>query len=764
MKIGNILRSRFFRIFCLVFLFCLLITPLLKPLRPYSQTAPRNHSEITSVHQLEAKSDVWRAKAFTTELKWESDSAWQVQSIDITLGTYFKNPILLGATITGPNCRLKAPWWASLQDNMHVRFDADGVCQLSHGDTLTLSISTLKASALAVMLVPKVPPASLRLSSMTEPTQAIMATVQGAAVSGRHEEPILRRFEALAKFWNLGSLVFLLGVMLCALVITGSLSALSAESVRHKYVALPGLIFAICAYYALISPPLQGPDEATHFNSYLSLTGQNNKLGEVGAWASRIHYSRVNCDISSCISSQDMSEPSKVNLPHYVNTLEVLSRSALGGFALSRFGRLIDHLPIEHQLLALRFLSLVSSTFLIFVSLVIFFPHHSLPAQLALSVAGAWLVIPTFGFLTMNANNHSITITGYVCLLIGCLSTQINPKNITPKRLLWPGLLAAGTFLSGRTGIAGSVLLLSAYYVFASLACRGFKNWILGTASLALSFCILIFEFRDSRYIVDQIPGAQHRLGLIAYQIGLSPISLLITTGCILIGVVSALRFIVNRLEDKKITSRSVKPKTTSLGAISLFVGLVTLILLIYPLIYQTSAVPDIEFRPHGFTRFDFVTAVLKSFWLNFGIHGQDFFIHWSLWAGFGCPDRALPNIFLQILKVTILLGIGLGFSLALWRRHIRAIFTNVLGLILMSIWTIVVSIMILPIDGATGINPHGRFFIGTGLVAGFLSVHGWSSIIQLRKPKQGNFILLLVLALIGLGGGSWFWLDRFFR
>jgi hypothetical protein len=547
-------------------------------------------------------------------------------------------------------------------------------------------------------------------------------------------------------------------------LITAPLAFIGSLRNKTHPVLVTSVFAGVCAYYALISPPLQGPDEATHFNSYLTHTGQSQKISELKTWAARIHYPRVNCQISSCLSSEDLETPTEIPLPWYVNTLDINTRSAIGGTGLGVFGGVFSSLPIEHQLLGLRFFNVACGSFFIFLSLLIFFPQSTLTSAQSFNFIGTWVAVPTLGFLSMNANNHGLTINGYACLLMGCLSALVNKNPHSARQFAWAGLLGALVVFSGRTGIAGGAILISAYYGVASIRCRDTFQWMAGTLAMTVLLLLSNWLYKDSPYTLQQLSGVKHRLAIIAGQLGSSSFILYLVLP--LFGF--SLLFILRRIATSNALKHLIQSSEKTIRVVSRLLALITAVafgfLCIWPLIREPFAIPDIEYRPHGLTRLQFVQSVVRSFWLNFGVQGQDFFIHSSLWAGFGCPDRALPNLFLQFLKLAILLGLGAGLVKALWNLDVREIMIRIFGISLMTIWLLVVSMMLLPVDFGGGVNPHGRFFIGSAMICGYLAVSGSNRIFSRDYPSAKGFCVTMGFMLIGLTCGAWFWLDRFFR
>jgi hypothetical protein len=740
-----------------------LIVPLFFQLTSSSQIASKSYGDIKSVIQLSANIEKpWPGRTFNTDLTWKSKSEWKLESLDLAIGTYFKRPILLRAEIRSSTCTLRAPWWSSLIDNMYLRFDAVGPCVLKPDDVMQVSVRTLKAPALAVMQVSGESDPTLASADGSNHGLAIMSFIQGAPV-GQGEPPRMSRLEALAKFWNLSPELYFSVALLAVLLVLGSLALIFHGSPRSPPACVTMLFAGVCLYYAVISPPLQGPDEATHFNSYLALTGQSQKISDAKSWASRIHYPRINCQVNACISAEDMRKPTELSSPHYVYTLDIRERSAIGATGLDWLGRVFDVLPIERQLLGLRLSNVVCGSLFLLLSLLIFYPGGLTP-RLSFDFMGTWLAIPTLGFLSMNANNHGLTINSYTCLLIGCLAALTNKNPHRLGQFAWAGVLGLWAALSGRTGIAGGALLIGTYYLTASVRSKSYRDWMLGTLALGSVMSLGFYLYKDSIYLANQLPGVQHRINVISGQIGVSPESVYLS---LILGVlfgILTLRTLAKHLSLKSNSFPSTSRKAYIMKVMASVIVSVFLILLIWPLTMDTAAVPDIEFTNHGLTRLQFIGAVLKSFWLNLGIHGQDFFIQSSLWAGFGCPDRALPNIFLQILKSSLLLGIGAGLAKGYWLRDYKEIILRSLSVGLITIWMVIMSAVLLPGDYVGGVNPHGRFLIGSALIGGFLGVSGWHLAIDEKQKFSYGFYVTIIFAFIGMGAGSWSWLDRFFR
>jgi hypothetical protein len=608
---------------------------------------------------------------------------------------------------------------------MHLRFDAIGSCIVNPNDQLKLSIWTLKAPALALMVVPHKAIANLASATSIDDKHSIMSFIQGAPLAA-NEVPSIERYEAIAKFWNIPSMFFLFLLVASVALIIAPLAFIGGSPGNMAHPLLVASVFAgVCTYYALISPPLQGPDEATHFNSYLAHTGQSQKIPELKTWAARIHYPRINCQIGSCLSSEDLHIPTEIPLPRYVYTLDINTRSAIGGTGLGIFGDVFSSLPIEHQLLGLRFFNVACGSFLICLSLLIFFPRSTLTSAQSFNFIGTWVAVPTLGFLSMNANNHGLTINGYACLLMGCLSAFVNKNPHSARQFAWAGALCALVVFSGRTGIAGGAILISAYYAVASIRCRDTFQWMAGTVAMSLMILLIYWLYKDSPYTIQQLSGMKQRLESIAGQVVSS--NFIFYLVLLLFGFSTL--FILRVISTSTALKHLIHSSEKTIRVVSRLLALITVVafgfLGSWPLIHEPFAIPDIEYRSHGLTRLRFVQSVVRSFWLNFGVQGQDFFIHSSLWAGFGCPDRALPNLFLQFLKLAILLGLGAGFVKALWNLDGREITIRVFGISLMTIWMLVVSIMLLPVDFGGGVNPHGRFLIGSAMICGYLAVSG---------------------------------------
>jgi hypothetical protein len=477
----------------------------------------------------------------------------------------------------------------------------------------------------------------------------------------------------------------------------------------------------------------------------------------------RTHYPRINCQVSACLSAHDASNPSTLPIPSYVRSIDIPSRSALASLGLKAFGGFFQEQVVEHQLLGLRYFNILTASLLVFLSVLVFFSHRSLTDSLAHQIYTVFLIVPTFGFLIMNANNHGAIISGYICLLLGCLGILKSQRAFGVAQMAWAGFLACWVFAAGRIGIAGSLILTVIFYSIFLFKTKGMRAKLLGTCALGIAIGLSGYALSGTGYFDAHLPGLQARIHNISGNFGISLFWFYLSPGLIIFFAIFAIAIfqrIMNRQSRLKVDP-VISFFGSKLAALSAFA--ITAALLLWPSLHSTTAIPDIEFSHHSFTRLQFASNLLKSFWLNLGIGGQDFFVHWSLWAGFGCPDRAVPNLFIQLIKVTVLVGLGYAVAKAFWSNRSQDIKLHIFALVISTTWTIAICLMLVYNDYTPGINPHGRYFIGPTLIFTFLGLGGFFDASGKQRPSR-SFFTSILLGFVGMGAGSWFWLDRFFR
>lgn len=697
----------------------------------------------------------------------------QVEQLDILFGTYRTQPELISAKFetTDGSCKLVAKHGQLLEDNRLLRFEPKKECLFVTGNSIALTLHTKESAKLAVFGVQSQNPGVLHVRSSSGKNLSPFGYI--AAQFNKSPNKV-SRFTLLEKMWNESAAGDLwletrfLYVLSCFLFAIGALFiSRHLKGLLSKRLALASgyasLFCSLGLMYATITPPFEAPDEATHYRTYERRHDGDNlalKLAQSGS------YDRIMCRTDQIFSLEDAnSVPLSDHWPLHVAVTQMSSRSALGN-SLWNFYRFFDDADqANERLWNLRRNNVFGISSLLLITLFFAYPLRSNKEMVLQAVAFAALLfpatIPNFG---MHVSNHPITLAGYLMLMV--MTPSLIEIGLRKSLMIPFGLAFALMLFSGRTGVLGAVCLawlalaITCSYLVKQKIDKSFtmRKVLLSLALMLTPAAIFLMFFARTEYFSEHQASIWSRIHeiILLHQKA-------VFLGVFALFIVTLLPSFLMLLESRK--SRWVAKFSKIVGVV---LGICCVGLAILPLFHRTSPVPEIEFAPWDHNFIAFTKLAWKSYLGNLGWSGRDFFLFWSFWGGFGCPDRTFPDWIIQIFKLSVVFGwFCLGVSLFRNSRIKELVFTISTGAAAV-LWFSAISYS----AGRTSINLHGRFTLGFHLLTILVAFYGLYCLIRpvlegKDAPKSSvswlSLNAVLFVMLMSHGAAIWWHLYRFF-
>ncbi len=175
------------------------------------------------------------------------------------------------------------------------------------------------------------------------------------------------------------------------------------------------LAASLAVLYAVLAPPLSGPDEPYHLLGYADLTKDVALAEDAVAWMAETHLWRIRYHPEESFRTIDVGQPFVVLDPQLRPT-EVAMRSAVLARLERAVAPLLRGLPAPRVLLALRLLNAL--VFALAVGVATALAVALVPEPLPQWLAFPFLFVPSLPFFAMHVSETALLCSIYVLLAI----------------------------------------------------------------------------------------------------------------------------------------------------------------------------------------------------------------------------------------------------------------------------------------------------------------------------------------------------------
>jgi len=576
--------------------------------------------------------------------------------------------------------------------------------------------------------------------------------------------PKISKIDLLAYLWGLET-ENLVGLILASVLLCGGgcfflVRSLGTAGNTFHLIAWPlsaGSIFAGLAFcYALIIPPLQAPDEASHLLAATALGKAPDNYSKVTLLAQRTHFERIKFRVFEKFSAADLGAPLVQGLSIH-NGIIHQSRSPL----TNTFWLMIKQPLLQTDSgRALRFLRLCNGIFLtaiLFFGLWVLQRHSQKTPSLWLLVP--FLLVPALLFFGTAVSNYPFLMGGFFlqALAFSMFWQSLNPdvRVKTVYGSVW--LAGLGTGVAMSSGDGGFISLLWWSFLL--------PGWCLATGgSGAMPLALL----KRAVWMGGLFGGASLTVGLlVAWANGgggfLSPrlhtyfslwkVPLVQSCSPILFGllVMGLFSMALMMIVFVSLWIRNRLPPKILFSAGLALAGVMLLILIVGVLGGGRPRLPNHQDLPVGMFPLDsFLRSLGSCFLHGFFFPKPDWYTVRYFWGYFGWLETPLPTLLTDFLRYFFGVGLVVLPSLIIFRPAFRP-----QSWLWVATWLAILgSLAVIGFMGLVTFNQvHGRYLIGPYLLTMTLSVQGyrllasrWEGNPRFRQLSAGAILLVITL------------------
>ena len=512
--------------------------------------------------------------------------------------------------------------------------------------------------------------------------------------------------DSIIKVWDEIQIVKLLIYLFCGMLLLGIFFLYTSQNNWIILSSLSTVMFSIASLTCIITPPLQGPDEADHIRSFLHLIEEDLDLSESLDLMQKGHYENIMCKSGSGLTTHDLENQASFAWPSHAALYSVQKRSWTAYKAWPTVNNFFSK-SISNKILEIRLLQGFIIVFFISVFLSLFMDKNFF--QLT-TLSFPFLIPPAFWHLSTHASNHIFLILGYIS--IGFLIWSILARRIYLSQVFVTGLIIILSLLGGRLGQVTFFIAIGLY---------GYRGLVYGCKNSLLGLGFLIaFYFTMNHFLMD-VSYLKHRIAInTAISMWDQRNDFVLP---VLIMIWGAIWLLVKK-ESEIFSSRLRK-------YINAFIILTTLLVIFLPFFYQKEMI-NIEWvtRPSSH---EYLFMAFKSLVSTFGLGGSDFIITNLFWAGIGCPGWfPLPDPMIQLLKVTVIIGVALALTCGARKVYIsNLINVSIILSILASYFMLIVYA-----SWQRTVTLQGRYLLGFYIGLFFVAAFGFYQLSSLYKDK----------------------------
>jgi hypothetical protein len=379
-----------------------------------------------------------------------SHAAIKLLMADYGTGADIESAVLL---FGNGRCRFVAQLGSGSVNNEYLTFLRDHSCEAGvEGEPIDLRLDLRRPARIAVWTSTQ--PAWMPAVGALTVIDRRVPTSERPAVDGFVVDTFppsrTRRIGVLALLWSTTNARILAGVTVLATLFVGGLLLLPIDSIRPdsrssdilRVTVGAGLIgFSISAAFALFVPPLQAPDEPSHFLGVVSRLGV--RPVDVQDWAMRDHFERLRSSARARFRPPDAA----TRLPgswRDVSPTDFSRRSATASVWTAAL-RVADTQNIPSMFLVLRIVN--AAVFGAAIALGVGLMAASTDIERPQLLIVPLLICPTIPFFGMHVSNYAILTSAYVLIASGSAASFLGGE-----RADWAGIaIGAGTAVALAT-------------------------------------------------------------------------------------------------------------------------------------------------------------------------------------------------------------------------------------------------------------------------------------------------------------------------
>jgi hypothetical protein len=630
-------------------------------------------------------------------------------------------------------CLLEAPSARELADGQPVAFRRSGSCSgLASGAELDLTIELEGDGTLALLGFEPLagsPPGPLQVKAPARTAR----DVRGAVVDYTTPAP---RVELLGRMWRLppGTPWLWLGLAAgVALLIAGCLlfpteplaGAPRAGGLVKGAAAAACVAAGLGVLYAVLVPPLMGPDEPYHLLGFADLASSRALADDTVVWMGETHLWRIRYQPTERFRTIDVGHP-HIEEDGQLRATEVAMRSAVLARLWETVVRFLGGRSAPPVLITLRLLNVLVAALAVAAATALAMATVGEPFPQWLGVS--LFIAPSLPFFSMHVSETAILCAVYVLLATALAVLFLDGPRADGSGLplgVGTGLMLAG----GRSpwplaalvaaALVGRVLLGSRAGDARASAVRFWAGFAAGAS--------LLFVVQDAAYRDMTLAWAERfTAGIPAWFRGFAewllarPIAALAMTAlaaALELALAPPRRFVSARLAASA-------PRLVRRTALALAFGVLLSLALSLVLRY-----PQLELEPRrALAVAERITAVLATMATMFRLSQPNFLLSTSFWVGFGWLDT-IPGPWLEAGVIALVAGM-----LVLLLTHIarRAEARRLLWLAMLGAGG-AVALALYALTTQVSKPLHGRYLIGWYLC--LLAVAGGALTLDYRAP-----------------------------
>ncbi len=412
------------------------------------------------------------------------------------------------------------------------------------------------------------------------------------------------------------------------------------------------LALSLALLYAVLAPPLSGPDEPYHLLGYAELTRDESLAADTVTWMGETHLWRIRYQPEESFRTIDIGRPHVVRDPQLRPT-EVAMRSAVLARLWGVSAPFLKGQPAPRVLLALRLLLALAFALAVgaATSLAVAAVSEPFPQWLCFP----FLFVPSLPFFAMHVSETAILCSVYVLL-----GASLAVLSCDGPRAHWAGLplgLATGLMLAGgRSPWPLTALVAAALVARAALGPSGPRRPLRAAAvfwggfglGAAVFFLLLDDVYRTmteayARYVTLFIPSILRRLGEWLLRRP-EAVAGLLALGLLVEATAAPLRAaVVTRLERR--SRRLVRWTAQGLALLVVFSFVASLLV----------PFPQLPLEPtHPLTTSERLIAVVGTMVTMFRLTDPNFLLSSTFWVGFGWVDTLPGPLFQALLALLV--------------------------------------------------------------------------------------------------------------
>jgi hypothetical protein len=583
--------------------------------------------------------------------------------------------------VRGRDCTLMAAPLDELSARHPVVFRVSAGCaslRVHRGPaTLDLALEVEGRGDVSILaFVPSEGAAPAALQMLASDVHPTALDLRGALVSYPETAP---RIVLLGHMWRndpgpsaIGALVLLAIVLACAGCLLFPTERVDAGAPARATVMRGGsgaalLASCLALLYAVLAPPLSGPDEPYHLIGFAELVGDEALARDTVAWMGETHLWRIRQQPAERYRTIDVGKPYIV-VDDQLRPTEVAMRSAIVARLWRAVGAVARGGSAHHALFALRLVNVLVFAFAVgaAAALALLLVAEAFPQWLVFP----FLFVPALPFFATHVSETAVLSAVYVLL-----GASIGVIALDGPRAHWAGLalgLATGLMLAGGRSpwplapLVGSTLLGRAL-LSGCVSRAGFRAALVFWAGFGLGasvlFLAMVDEYRTmlstyATYVALYVPAPLRGLGtwLLEHPAG--------ALGLVLVG--AALEVALGPLRQRFAavlgsSAQAAAARAAAVLAVVVSCSLVGSLLFAYPQL-------PVE-RQYEIAAPDRLAAVLRTMATMFRLTQPDFQLASSFWVGFGWLDT-MPGPRFQGLLLALVGGALVAWLLYLARHR----------------------------------------------------------------------------------------------